>query len=109
MRIYGIEDEFGIYKLCKSLAEVPEGDKMVELVENLTWEASDYTDPDTGINYIRIKRQAQEFDKMCRSTGMKKKSLAEICAKSPMAFTKYCSGAVPVPRLVWEKVAEFKR
>lgn len=109
MRIYGIEDELGIYKLCKSPAEVPEGDSIVELVENLTWEQSDYTDSKTGKNYIRIERQSEAFDKLCKSTGIKKKDLAKICGKSAVSFTKYCSGLVPIPKLVWDKVKEFER
>lgn len=109
MKLYGIEDTDGmIYAVYNSPEEVP-GLDTVELVENLTWEMSDYTDPETQTNYIRIERQAQAFDDLCARTGMKKKELAKICGKSAVQFSKYCAGTAPVPKLVWDKVKQFER
>lgn len=50
-----------------------------------------------------------DFNALCKSTGMKKKELAEICGKSAVQFSKYCNGISPVPRLVWDKVSEFRK
>jgi hypothetical protein len=46
---------------------------------------------------------------MCSATGIKKKELAKICGKSAVQFSKYCTGAAPVPKLVWDKVKQFER
>jgi hypothetical protein len=109
MKLYGIEDDNGdIYAVYMSPAEV-QGHKTVELVENITCEMSDYTDPKTRTNYIRIERQAQVFDQMCKETGIKKKELAQICGKSAVQFSKYCNGSSPIPPLVWDKVKSLKK
>ena len=110
MKLYGIEDgtDGYIYAAYKSPADVP-GLDTIELVENYTWEPSDWTDHQTGINYIRLDKLAFLFDELCDRTAMKKKELAKICGKSAVQFSKYCKGISPVPRLVWEKVKEFDR
>lgn len=107
-KTYGlIGDDGEIWTVYHTLSEL-NGREYVELVENYTWEVSDYTDPVTGKNYITIDRLAQAFDELCHATGMKKKALAQICGKNVATFSRYCSGQVPVPLLVWNKVNEFK-
>ena len=109
MKLYGVYDDNGdIYAVYRSPEEVPGLDTVV-LVENMTWEMSDYTDPKTKTNYIKIERQAQIFDQMCKETGIKKKELAQICGKSAVQFSKYCNGYSPVPPLVWDKVKNLKK
>ena len=49
------------------------------------------------------------FDELCKSTGMKKSALAKICGKNAATFSRYCSGAPPVPQLAWDKVSEYKQ
>ena len=106
-KIYGlIGDDGEIWTVYNSLAEL-NGREYVELVENYTWEMSDYTDPVTGKNYITIARLAAAFNELCASTGMKKKALAQICGKNVATFSRYCSGAIPVPVLIWDRVKEF--
>ena len=104
-RIYGIVDE-ATGEVMTTATTYHIGS--VELTENYTWEESDYTDPVTGKNYITIDRLAAAFNELCASTGMKKKALAQICGKNVATFSWYCSGQVPVPLLVWNKVNEFK-
>lgn len=106
-KLYGIIEDGEVLTAYTSLAEV-NGREYVELVENYTWEPSDYTDPVTQVNYITPERLAQAFDELCHATGMKKKALAQICGKTDATFSRYCSGQVPVPVLVWNKVNEFK-
>lgn len=77
------------------------------LVENHTWKPSDWTE--NGVNYIISDRLAELFNELCNSTGMKKKELAKICGKTPITFSKYCNGIIPVPKLILEKVKEFER
>lgn len=81
----------------------------IELVENFTWEEPDYTDPETGINYIEAGKMAKAFDDLCHATGMKKKALAKLCGKNPATFSRYIAGSSPVPRLVWECVSRYKK
>lgn len=105
-RIYGIIDELtGEVMTTATTYHIGS----VELVENYTWEESDYTDPVTGKNYITIDRLADAFNELCARTGMKKKALAQICGKNVATFSRYCSGQIQVPRLVWDKVAEYHR
>ena len=110
MKLYGIEDETDgvIYAVYNSPDEVP-GLDTVELVENPTWEPSDWTDKVTGTNYIRADKLADLFNDLCDQTGIKKKELAKICGKSAVQFSKYCTGAAPVPLLVWDKIKQFER
>lgn len=109
MKLYGIEDDSGdIYAACKSPKEVP-GLDTIELIENITWEPSDYTDPETGVNYIRASKLAELFTELCKSSGMKKKDLAKLCGKNAVTFSRYCSGQTPVPQLVWEKVERIRK
>lgn len=108
MKKYGILEEGEVLTAYTTLAEV-NGRDYIELVENYTWEPSDYTDPETGINYIEAGKMAKMFDDLCHATGMKKKALAQICGKHVTSFSGYTSGKTPVPRLVWEKVSEFKK
>ena len=106
-KLYGIIEDGEVLTAYTTLAEL-NGRDYVELTENYTWEGSDYTDPVTGKNYITIDRLAAAFNELCASTGMKKKALAQICGKNVATFSRYCSGQVPVPLLVWNKVNEFK-
>lgn len=108
-KLYGLVGDDGeIWATYSTLAEL-NGRDFVELVENYTWEGSDYTDPETGINYITTERLAAAFDALCDRTGMKRKTLAGICGKHITSFSAYSSGKTPVPRLVWDKVKEFDR
>lgn len=108
-KLYGlIGDDGEIWEAYQSPVEL-NGRDFVELVENFTWEKSDYTDPVTGINYITTERLAEAFNALCDRTGMKRKNLAGICGKHITSFSAYSSGKTPVPRLVWEKVQEFDR
>lgn len=107
--IYGVYDEdsgevYEVYPTAEACAGLP----AVELVENFTGEPSDWTCPVTAVNYIAVDRLAEAFRELCKSTGMKKGALAKICGKNPNMFTRYCQGTTPVPKLIWEKVAEFK-
>lgn len=109
MKLYGVTDESGeIYAAYRSPDDVPGLDTVV-LVENYTWEPSDWTDSETGINYIVLEKLAKLFNALCLKTGIKKKELAKICGKSAVQFSKYCNGISPVPRLVWEKVESYVR
>ena len=100
-KLYGILDDDGvILTICRSLAEVG-GRDYAELTENFTWEKSDYTDPETGINYITVEHLAAAFDALCDHTGMKRNALAKVCGKHITSFCNYTSGKSPVPRLVW--------
>lgn len=109
MKLYGVEDpEDGyIYAVYNSPDEVPGLDTIL-LVDNPTWEQSDWTDQ-AGNNYIRIDRLAVLFDELCEKTGMKKKELAKLCGKTPETFSSYCSGDVPIPPLVYEKVERIAK
>lgn len=110
-RLYGAFDEwtgevFATYKTAEEAAalEIP----VIEMVQNFTWETSDWTD-ENGENWIATDRLAKAFRELCDSTLIKKGALARLCGRNLSSFCRYTSGALPVPRLVWEKVAEFKR
>ena len=107
-KLYGIIETDGeIISVCPP--DDIGGRDAVEVVENPTWEVSDFTDRSTGTNYIRTDRLAFLFDELCAKTGMKKKALAERCGKSVVTFSRYCNGVIPVPPLVWEKVEEITK
>ena len=76
----------------------------VRLVENYTMEDSDYTDTSTGINYITTEHLGSAFNELCANTRIKKCELAKMCQKNAATFSRYCSGATPVPKLVWKEV-----
>jgi hypothetical protein len=109
-KLYGVcdEDDGVIYTAYRTEEECG-GLPHVELVENYTWEVSDWTDAKNGTNYIAVDRVAKAFRELCKSTKMKKQALAQICGKTPATFSRYCSGVCPVPRLVWDKVESLKR
>lgn len=107
-KLYGVCDDGEVYAVYSSPAECA-GLETVELVENPTWEPSDWTDHRSGTNYIRVDRLAFLFDELCKSTGMKKSALAAACGRTNAMFSRYCSGIAPVPRLIWEKVESFKK
>lgn len=50
---------------------------------------------------------ATAFAELVARTGMKKGALAAACGKNPATFSRYLSGALPVPVLVREKVESF--
>lgn len=105
-KLYGIMDDDGrIYAAYKTNELVSNLDPVL-LVENPTWETSDWSED--GTNYIICDRLADLFNDLCRSTGIKKKDLAKICGKSAVQFSKYCNGTSPVPKLVWDRVKEFE-
>ena len=79
----------------------------VELVPNYTWEKSDYTDEDRK-NWIIADRLADLFGKLCDSTGMTQKALAEYCGKTPQTFCNYLKGKTPGPLSVWRLVEQRK-
>ena len=109
MKLYGVEDDYGdIYAAYRSPAEVP-GLETVELVENITWAPSDFTDPETGNNYVRSENLADLFTKLCKISDMKKKDLAKLCGKNAVTFSRYCNGQSPVPQLVWENVDRIRK
>ena len=108
-KLYGVYDEssgdvYAVYHKAEEVKDLPH----VEMVENFTWEMSDWTDPITQTNYIATDRLAKAFRELCESTGMKKLALAKICGRDPSTFSRYIAGDNPVPRLVWDKVYEFK-
>ena len=106
-KLWGVRDDDGeIYAVYHDHADAADLDPVL-LVENPTWEISDWSE--NGMNYIAIDRLAVLFNHMCKMTGMKKKELARICGKSVYSFSKYCRGEVPVPALVWEKVEALRR
>lgn len=108
-KLYGlIGDDGEIWTAYQSPVEL-NGRDFVELVENYTWDKSDYTDPVTQVNYISIEHLAAAFDALCDRTGMKRNALAKVCGKHITSFCNYTSGKTPVPRLVWDKVKEFDR
>lgn len=107
-KLYGIIEDGEVLTAYTSLVEV-NGREYMELIENFTWEQSDYTDPVTEINYITPSKLAAAFNALCAQSGMKKKVLAQICGKDATTFSRYCSGLTPVPRLIWEKVEEYSR
>lgn len=109
-KLYGVYDEsdgevYAVYRKPEEVKDLPH----VELVENFTWEMSDWTDPATQVSYIATDRLAKAFRDLCDSTGMKKSALAKVCDRNPATFSRYFAGDNPVPRLVWERVEEFKR
>lgn len=109
-KVYGVYDEddgviYTVYQTEEECGGLPH----VELVEDYTWEVSDWSDSATGTNYIRADRLAFLFDELCKSTGMKKSALAKICGKTPVTFSRYCSGETPVPELVWREVDRIVR
>lgn len=108
-KLYGLVGDDGeIWEAYNTLAEL-NGREYIELVENYTWEESDYTDHVTQVNYISVERLSAAFDALCDRTGMKKSALAKVCGKHITTFSRYFSGLTPVPQLVWEKVKEFER
>lgn len=102
-KLYGVCDDGEVYAVYSSPAECP-GLETVELVPNPSWEQSDWTDKETGEGYIAVDTLAEAFCDLCRRTGMKKGALAKICGKTPVTFSRYCSGTTPVPELVWKEV-----
>lgn len=110
--IYGVYDEddedMEIYAAYKTLDEVG-GLPYIEMVENYIWAMSDWTDPETGVNYIGIDALADEFACLCRATGLKKSEIAKLCGISQSALNGYLSGAVAVPQEIWERVQEFRK
>lgn len=103
-RLYGVCSEDGeVYAVYHSEQEAG-GLDTVELVPNPSWETDDWTDELTGAHWIKADRLAFLFGELVKKTGMKKKVLASLCGKSCETFSKYCSGIVPVPLLVWEEV-----
>ena len=108
-KLYGVCDQHGeVYAVYSSPDECA-GLETVELVENPTWEKSDFTDILTGENYIRTDRLASMFNELCKRSGMRKKALAERCGKTPVTFSRYCSGVTPVSELVWREVERISR
>lgn len=98
-KLYGYKDESGeIYA-----ADTNWSLDKVELVPNPTWERDDYTD-ESGGHWILTDRLAELFNDLCKRTGMKKSTLAILCGKSAVTFSRYCSGAVPVPPAIWRIV-----
>ena len=108
-RLYRIYDDDGeIYAAYKTEAEARKVGDPVVLLPNFTCEQADYTD-ESGDSWIAVEHLAKAFSELVDATGMKKKALAEICGKTPTTFCNYLSGKAPVPPLVWERVAQFKR
>lgn len=109
-KVYGVYDEddgviYTIYQTEEECGGLPH----VELVENYTWEPSDFTDRETNTNYIAAERLADLFNALCQRTGMKKLTLAKMCGKGAVTWSRYCNGVTPVPRLIWEKVEQISK
>ena len=104
-KVYGVANEKGeIYAVYTS---PPSDIDTVELVENYTWQPSDFSDPENRKTYISVKKLSALFAAHCKLTGLKKKELAKICGKNQTTFSRYFGGDTPVPRHVWDKVGEF--
>ena len=78
-----------------------------ELVENIWWIESDWTEDD--VNYITSERNAAEFSKLIEKTGLKYEKIGEICGKSKQTICLYVTGKRNVPKLVIEKVQELDK
>ena len=89
-----------------SYAEVY-GGETAELVENLWWIESDWSE--NGNNYITVERNAAAFCKVLDLIGLKPGKLAEILGKTPQTIRMYRSGQRTIPKLVIEKVQELDR
>jgi hypothetical protein len=81
--------------------------RVEELVENLWWIESDWTED--GVNYITAHRNHQEFAATVERLGMKHGKIAELCGKKAQTMRLYCCGAQNRPKLVIEKVQELDR
>jgi hypothetical protein len=83
------------------------GGRVDELVENLWWIESDWTED--GVNYITAYRNGQEFSATVKRIGMKLGKLADLCGRSLATLKMYNCGAQNPPKLVIEKVQELDR
>jgi hypothetical protein len=83
------------------------GGRVDELVENLWWIESDWTED--GVNYITAYRNSREFAATVERLGMKLGKLAELCGRSLTTMKSYSCGAMKPPKLVIEKVQELDR
>lgn len=109
MIAYGIiDEETGNIYATYSTEDEARGLDYVPLTENYTWLPSDYTDRD-GQNWISVERLIEEFGRLVKSTGMKKSELAKRCGITPGHFSRYCTGKVNVPPLVWKEVERIAK
>lgn len=113
MSKYGVLNDAGeVTEVFTSLLKADEraaetGGRIVELVENLWWIESDWTED--GVNYITAYRNSREFAAAVERLGMKHGKIAELCGKKPQTIRMYCCGAMQPPKLVIEKIQELDR
>lgn len=113
MSKYGVlNEQQEVVEIFPSLLEADEraaeiGGRVDELVENLWWIKSDWTEG--GTNYITVDRNAQEFAAAIDRSGIKQTKLAELCGKKTQTFCLYTTGRRNIPRLVIEKVQELEK
>lgn len=51
-----------------------------------------------------MEHTAENFNEMCKATGLKKQALAAMVGRTPVAFSRYCTGKTPVPEAIWKLV-----
>lgn len=112
MSKYGVLEQLEVVEVFASLLEADEraaeiGGRVEELVENLWWVESDWTED--GVNYITAYRNSREFAATVERTGMKLGKIAELCGRSLATLKMYSCGAQKPPKLVIEKVQELDR
>jgi hypothetical protein len=113
MSKYGVLNKhLEVTEVFTSLLEADEraaeiGGRVDELVENLWWIESDWTED--GVNYITTSRNNQEFAAAVDRLGMKHSKIAELCGKKTQTMRMYCCGAMNPPKLVIEKIQELDR
>jgi hypothetical protein len=113
MSKYGVlNEQLEVVEVFTSQLEADEraaeiGGRVDELVENLWWIESDWTEE--GVNYITAYRNSREFSATVKRIGMKHGKIAELCGKKAQTMRMYCCGTQPPPKLVIEKVQELDR
>lgn len=51
----------------------------------------------------------ENFSALVKATGMKKSELAKRCGVTPEHFSRYCTGKVAVPPLVWKEIERIAK
>lgn len=58
---------------------------------------------------INAKKMTILFMTLVKATGMKKSELAKRCGVTPEHFSRYCTGKVNVPPLVWKEIERIAK